>query len=234
MSLAALREIERERRRLPLASRRQPARADARTLDRDPASARRRHHHGVRRVHAVPGDAGAGAPSLALSMRWAERSRRAFRERPGYGIFGIVQGGVYAELRQSSAAALREIGFDGYAVGGLAVGEGQETMFRVLDDTVPGAARGAAALPHGGRQAGRHRRRRRARHRHVRLRPADPLGPHGAGLHPRTARSTCATPAMPRTRRRSTPNAPAPPAPATVEPISTTSAAAARSSVACC
>jgi len=64
-------------------------------------------------------------------------SRRAFRERPGYGIFGIVQGGVYATLRQGSAATLRAIGFDGYAVGGLAVGEGQATMFRVLDDTVP-------------------------------------------------------------------------------------------------
>jgi queuine tRNA-ribosyltransferase len=75
--------------------------------------------------------------SMALSMRWASRSRQAFRARPGYGIFGIVQGGVFAELRQDSARALREIGFDGYAVGGLAVGEGQETMFKVLDETLP-------------------------------------------------------------------------------------------------
>lgn len=75
--------------------------------------------------------------SLDLSMRWAERSRRAFRERPGYGIFGIVQGGIYPDLRQSSAFRLQAIGFDGYAIGGLAVGEGQEVMFRVLDDTVP-------------------------------------------------------------------------------------------------
>jgi queuine tRNA-ribosyltransferase len=75
--------------------------------------------------------------SMELSMRWAERSRSAFRDRPGYGIFGIVQGGVHPELRQRSAAALRDLGFDGYAVGGLAVGEGQETMFRVLDETVP-------------------------------------------------------------------------------------------------
>jgi queuine tRNA-ribosyltransferase len=75
--------------------------------------------------------------SMALSMRWAARSRRAFRARPGYGIFGIVQGGTYPELRHVSAAALRDIGFDGYAVGGLAVGEGQETMFRILDETVP-------------------------------------------------------------------------------------------------
>jgi queuine tRNA-ribosyltransferase len=75
--------------------------------------------------------------SMALSMRWAARSRQAFRRRPGYGIFGIVQGGVYPELRRLSAVALREIGFDGYAVGGLAVGEGQETMFAILDATVP-------------------------------------------------------------------------------------------------
>ena len=75
--------------------------------------------------------------SMALSMRWAARSRQAFPARPGYGIFGIVQGGIFPELRRQSAAALREIGFDGYAVGGLAVGEGQETMFRILDETVP-------------------------------------------------------------------------------------------------
>ncbi len=58
--------------------------------------------------------------SMTLSMRWASRSRQAFRARPGYGIFGIVQGGVFAGLRQDSARALRDIGFDGYAVGGLA------------------------------------------------------------------------------------------------------------------
>jgi queuine tRNA-ribosyltransferase len=75
--------------------------------------------------------------SMTLSMRWASRSRQAFRPRPGYGIFGIVQGGVFAGLRQDSARALSDIGFDGYAVGGLAVGEGQETMFKVLDETVP-------------------------------------------------------------------------------------------------
>jgi queuine tRNA-ribosyltransferase len=73
--------------------------------------------------------------SMRLSMRWAKRSRDAFVERPGYGLFGIVQGSVFEELRAHSAAALRDIGFDGYAVGGLAVGEGQEEMFRVLDFT---------------------------------------------------------------------------------------------------
>jgi queuine tRNA-ribosyltransferase len=77
------------------------------------------------------------AHSMGLSMRWAARSKAAFRARDGYGLFGIVQGGVYPELRHRSAADLVAIGFDGYAVGGLAVGEGQETMFSVLDETVP-------------------------------------------------------------------------------------------------
>jgi queuine tRNA-ribosyltransferase len=78
--------------------------------------------------------------SMELSMRWAERSRRTFVERPGHGVFGIVHGGVHPDLRRRSAAKLIEIGFDGYAVGGLAIGEGQATTFAVLDATV-------AALP---------------------------------------------------------------------------------------
>jgi len=75
--------------------------------------------------------------SMQLSMRWARRSKEAFVEREGYGLFGIVQGSTYEPLRNESATKLKEIGFDGYAVGGLAVGEGQEEMFRVLDFTTP-------------------------------------------------------------------------------------------------
>jgi queuine tRNA-ribosyltransferase len=75
--------------------------------------------------------------SMELTLRWAERSHRAFASRSGYGIFGIVQGGVHPDLRLRSAARLIEIGFDGYAVGGLAIGEGQRTTFAVLDATVP-------------------------------------------------------------------------------------------------
>ena len=71
--------------------------------------------------------------SMRLSMRWAQRSREAFGDRPGHALFGIQQGGLERDLREESAAALRAIGFDGYAVGGLAVGEGQEAMFGVLD-----------------------------------------------------------------------------------------------------
>lgn len=73
------------------------------------------------------------AKSMEMSMRWAQRSKAAWINRDGYGIFGIQQGGTYEDLRRISADKLREIGFDGYAIGGLAVGEGQETMFEVLD-----------------------------------------------------------------------------------------------------
>lgn len=77
------------------------------------------------------------AESMRLSMRWAKRSRDAFVPRDGYGQFGIVQGSVFPELREESISKLRELDFEGYAVGGLAVGEGQEMMFRVLDSTMP-------------------------------------------------------------------------------------------------
>ena len=75
--------------------------------------------------------------SMQRSMRWAKRCRDVFRERDGYGIFGIVQGSTYQDLREDSARQLIDIGFDGYAVGGLAVGEGQDVMFNVLDFTTP-------------------------------------------------------------------------------------------------
>ena len=77
------------------------------------------------------------AESTQLSMRWAERSKAAFKPREGYALFGIVQGGIHADLRAESAAKLQAIGFDGYAIGGLAVGEGQELMFSTLDVTTP-------------------------------------------------------------------------------------------------
>ena len=82
---------------------------------------------------ALPATEEEVAKSMRLSMRWAQRSKDAFGDRPGHALFGIMQGGVTPELREESAKALIEIGFDGYAVGGLAVGEGQEAMFGVLD-----------------------------------------------------------------------------------------------------
>jgi queuine tRNA-ribosyltransferase len=77
------------------------------------------------------------ARSMDLSMRWAERSRRAFRARPGYAQFGIVQGGVFPDLRRRSVESLLPIGFEGFAIGGLAVGEGQATMLEVIEATAP-------------------------------------------------------------------------------------------------
>ncbi|MEX2519384.1 MAG: tRNA guanosine(34) transglycosylase Tgt [Paracoccaceae bacterium] len=73
------------------------------------------------------------AESMRLSMRWAGRSREAFGDRPGHALFGIQQGSVFKDLREESSSALKEVGFDGYALGGLAVGEGQAAMFDVLD-----------------------------------------------------------------------------------------------------
>jgi queuine tRNA-ribosyltransferase len=80
--------------------------------------------------------------SLDLSLRWAERSKAAFStlSTRGQALFGIVQGSVYPDLRRESAQALLEIGFDGYAVGGLAVGEGQQAMLDMVEVT-------AAMLP---------------------------------------------------------------------------------------
>ena len=80
-----------------------------------------------------PADENTALESMQLSMRWAARSKEAFGDRPGHALFGIQQGSVFAEQRAESAEALKAIGFDGYAVGGLAVGEGQQAMFSVLD-----------------------------------------------------------------------------------------------------
>jgi queuine tRNA-ribosyltransferase len=77
------------------------------------------------------------AESMRLSTRWAARSRAAFVRREGYGQFGIVQGSVFPELRAESAAALTEMGFEGYAIGGLAVGEGQALMYEMLEFCAP-------------------------------------------------------------------------------------------------
>lgn len=82
---------------------------------------------------ALPADRDRIAESMRLSMRWARRSRDEFGDRPGRALFGIQQGGLEHDFREESAEALKEIGFEGYAVGGLAVGEGQEAMFSVLD-----------------------------------------------------------------------------------------------------
>ncbi|MDA3869150.1 MAG: tRNA guanosine(34) transglycosylase Tgt [Gammaproteobacteria bacterium] len=74
--------------------------------------------------------------SMELSLRWAERCKTAHQGNPN-ALFGIVQGGMYSSLRHRSAAELTRIGFDGYAIGGLSVGEPEEDRNRILDDTLP-------------------------------------------------------------------------------------------------
>src|SRR5712671_6829328 len=76
--------------------------------------------------------------AMQLSLRWGERSKRAFESAPdGYMLFGIAQGGDVPELRQASAQGLIEIGFHGYAIGGLAVGEPQAVMLAMIDEVTP-------------------------------------------------------------------------------------------------
>ena len=89
---------------------------------------------------ALPAEPKEVERAMQLSLAWGERSKAAFGAREGKALFGIVQGGDVMALRQKSAEALTAIGFDGYAIGGLAVGEPQETMLRILDETVPALA----------------------------------------------------------------------------------------------
>ena len=153
---------------------------------------------------AVPATPDEARASMQLSMRWAARSREAFRPRGGYGLFGIVQGSVYPDLREASAHALL-----------------RDRLRRLCDRRTgdrrrPGhdlrrarrhraaSAGGCAALPDGCGHAGRHHRRGAARHRHVRLRDADPRRPHRARLHLRR-RVQSAQRALRRRRRAARP-----------------------------
>jgi len=86
---------------------------------------------------ALPAEPGAIDRATRRSLLWAERCKTAFGAPQGHALFGIVQGGDCPALRLQSAAGLRDIGFDGYAVGGLAVGEPQPVMLAILDETVP-------------------------------------------------------------------------------------------------
>ena len=107
---------------------------DAGALDRDPASAGCHHHHGARRMHAVPGDTGAGARVDAIVHALGATIARGVRAaRPATACSASCRAACIPTCARSRARALTAIGFDGYAVGGLAVGEGQATMFAVLD-----------------------------------------------------------------------------------------------------
>ena len=213
MSLGEPDQARRGRRDLQVAPRRLAPRAQPRTLDRDPAAARLGHRHGVRRARADPSTARGGqAAAMARSMRWAARSRDAF-DGGGEHAAKARRSSASSRARSTrgcardSAAALIEIGFDGYAIGGLAVGEGQEAMFGCLDFAPGQLPADTPALPDGRRQA---RPTSSARSsagstcsiaccRRARAAP---------GRRSRaTARSTSATRGSPRITRRSTPTA---------------------------
>ena len=130
------------------------------------------------------------AEAMRLSARWAGRCKGAFGEREGQALFGIQQGSTFEALRAESAERLQEIGFDGYAIGGLAVGEGHRGHVRGARLRPRPAAARPAALPDGGGQAGGPGGGGGAGGGHVRLRPAHPLRPPRPGLDPARDRST--------------------------------------------
>jgi len=124
----------------------------------------------------LPAERGDIERAMQLSLRWAERSKRAFETAPaGHMLFGIAQGGDVPELRRASARGLVEIGFDGYAIGGLAVGEPQSVMLAMIEEVAP--------LFDGCRHARRSSGGGCARRRHVRLRDADPQRASRHGVH---------------------------------------------------
>ena len=94
--------------------------------------------------------------SLKISHNWAERSKIEFGNNPKKALFGIIQGGIYKDLRLESLEGLKKIGFDGYALGGLAVGETQDQMFKVLDDIAPFMPKKKASLFNGSRDTFRY------------------------------------------------------------------------------
>src|SRR5674476_1203458 len=101
-----------------------------------PEGAQLRHRDDLDECTPYPADERTAAESMRLSLRWAERSKRA-HEGNANALFGIVQGGMHEQLRDESLAGLINIGFDGYAIGGLSVGEPKEDMLRILRHTAP-------------------------------------------------------------------------------------------------
>ena len=156
---------------------------------------------------ALPAPAEELERAMRLSLRWAERSKAGVRRRGGRALFGIVQGGDAPDLRVDSARALAAIGFDGYAIGGLAVGEPQAMMLAMIAVTVPACRPTGPRYLMGVGTPGRHRRIGRPRHRHVRLRAADPRRPPRRRLHALrqdqpAQRPPCRRPASARRRGR--------------------------------
>ena len=122
--------------------------------------------------------------AMRLSLRWAERSKIAFGEQPGRAVFGIVQGGAEKDLRIASARALVAMDFDGYAIGGLAVGEPQSVMLDMIETVIPHLPEDKPRYLMGVGAPDDLLQCVTRGDRHVRLRDADPRRATWAGLHP--------------------------------------------------
>ena len=146
--------------------------------------------------------------------------------------FGIVQGGVHRELRRRHIAELSALPFDGYALGGFAVGEPIPVMYELLDELADELPRERPRYLMGVGTPRDLVTRHRRRHRHVRLRDADAQRPQRDSFSPRRARSTSATPAIRSTPDRSIRSARARPAPVTAGPTCATCASVRRSCIA--
>ena len=202
-------------RRVPLPSRRQQASADAGAqrsrssdlLDADITMC-------FDECTPFPATPRAGAQArCGFPCAGPSAAARPFASAPGYRLFGIMQGGIYRRSApRNRPRRWPAIGFDGYAIGGLAIGEGQQEMFRMLDFAPDLLPADRAALSHGRRQAGGYRRRGHARHRHVRLRACRRAPAAPAQAFTRFGALNCAMPAMPSDAAPLDPAAPARPA----------------------
>ena len=182
---------------------------------------------------ASTADEAAARAALGITHRWAARSLAARGDSP-QSMFGIVQGALFQELRRESAARLSEMPFDGFAIGGLAVGEGKSEREDVCEFTAQLLPDGQTALPHGRRHAARYSRSRPSRRRHVRLHHADAIGAARRRLHLARISCRCAAAFTNSPRRSSIRPAPARPARATRAPICITSRRRARRSAGSC
>ena len=195
--LLARAEGRRRGRHVPLHLRRQPPPPHPGGRGRHPAAARRRHPDGARRLPAAavatePVVRARGRPHRAVGRPGraaflAGRDAGSTDAQRGQAQFGIVQGGVDLALRRESAERTVEVGFDGYGIGGLSVGEPRDEMLPALDVVDRRPAGRPAPLPDGRRRPDRLRRGHRPGRRHVRLRAADPLRPPRHDPHRRRA-----------------------------------------------
>ena len=146
------------------------------------------------------------------TLRWAAQCLAAHARPAEQGLFGIVQGGVDLNLRHQCARELAAMGFDGYAIGGLAVGEGFDAMKTVLREIAPRPAAGKTPLSHGRGLSARHRGGRGGGNRHVRLRPTNPKRTKRLRIHAQMVRFGCETAVISVIRPRSSKVATATPA----------------------